>query len=127
MPCYFQGMDYQQPGCSYPAMVGLWDNRTDSNNAGWFTGLRGDMPDLIHPYQCQLLCQNVTGCDFWSFEIETSAPEARCFLKAAYADPNCGYSKLAAFAPPRQTPGSPWTGMRAGVGVRVVIVVMRWG
>jgi hypothetical protein len=90
--CFLYGMDYYQPGCSYATMVGIWDNRTDSDASSWFTGLRGVVPSLNAPLECQLLCQNVTGCDFWSFEIESEQPEARCFLKAAYADANCGYS-----------------------------------
>jgi hypothetical protein len=85
-------MDYYQPGCSYPPTVGIWDNRTDSDGSSWWTGLRGAVPGLIHPYECQLICQNVSGCDFWSFEIESDAPEVRCYLKGAYSDANCGYS-----------------------------------
>eukprot|EP00966_Prymnesium_polylepis_P056776 1313883-Prymnesium_polylepis.1 len=51
------------------------------------------MEDLHHPSQCQALCANFTGCDFFSFEIQQSSPEVKCYLKAAYSDPTCvGYS-----------------------------------
>jgi hypothetical protein len=106
-------MDYQQPGCSYAPMVGIWDNRTDSNNAGWFSGLRGSVPSLDTPLECQLICQNVTGCDFWSFEIETDIPEARCFLKGAYSDPNCGYSTRWSDVLERSSPRPPPVERRA--------------
>ena len=93
--CYFQGQDYKVSGCGYATTLSIIDNRTDTDASSWFSGPRAVMEDLHHPSQCQALCANFTGCDFFSFEIQQSSPEAKCYLKAAYSDPTCiGFSAL---------------------------------
>ena len=90
--CYLQGMDYYDSACGYPLMLAIWDNRTDANASRWFTGLRGDDVGLATPDECQMICQRMSTCDFFSFEVEELRyPESRCFLKQAYADAGCGY------------------------------------
>ena len=97
--CYFQGQDYKVDGCGYADTLSIIDNRTDSDASSWFSGPRAVIIDLAHPSQCQELCANFTGCAFFSFEIQQSLPEAKCYLKAAYTDPSCvGYSA------PKQAP-----------------------
>ena len=88
-------MDYYSPACGYASVVAIYDNRSDANSASWFGGLRGYDPALDSPAECQLLCQSVSGCAFFSFELEATAPESRCYLKAAYSDAACSYSALA--------------------------------
>jgi hypothetical protein len=95
-PCYFQGQDYKVDGCGYADTLSIIDNRTDTDASSWFNGPRSVVVDLAHPSQCQALCAAFTGCAFFSFEIQQSSPEAKCYLKAAYSDPSCvGYSMLA--------------------------------
>ena len=92
--CYVQGQDYKVDGCGYADTLSIIDNRTDTDASSWFNGPRSVVIDLAHPSQCQALCANFTGCDFFSFEIQQSLPEAKCYLKRAYSDPSCvGYSE----------------------------------
>ena len=93
-PCFLQGFDYYQPGCGYAPMLAIYDNRSDADAQGWFSGMRGYDASLAEPGQCQLICQDkVPGCAFWSFEVQPDVPEARCYLKSAYDDSaTCGYS-----------------------------------
>ena len=101
--CYFQGQDYKVDGCGYADTLSIIDNRTDSDASSWFSGPRAVIIDLAHPSQCQELCANFTGCAFFSFEIQASLPEAKCYLKAAYTDPSCvGYSAPALVLTPAQ-------------------------
>ena len=73
-----------------------FDNRSDADAGSWFDGPRGFDAGLDSPDECQLLCASNSECAFFSFEIEPdNLPEARCYLKAAYADPSCGYSERA--------------------------------
>ena len=85
-------MDYFSPGCGYASVVAIYDNRTDADSAGWFSGPRGTDVHLDTPHECQRICRSVSGCAFFSFEIESGVPESRCYLKAAYSDPACAYS-----------------------------------
>ena len=74
-------------------MVAIYDNRSDVDSAGWFNGARGFDALLSTAAECQAICEGVSGCRFFSFEVQQQGqPEARCYLKAAYADPSCTYS-----------------------------------
>ena len=97
--CWFAGFDYYQPGCGYADMVAIYDNRSDADSAGWFTGTRGWDAGLDTAAECQALCASTAGCAYFSFEVQAGSPEARCYLKAAYDDAACSYS---ARLPPRR-------------------------
>ena len=71
--CILPGMDYGGGGsCGYAPVVALIADHADWPAPGWYSGVVTRDSAMTSPAQCQVLCQQTDGCDFFSCKYNSS-------------------------------------------------------
>ena len=80
-PCIMQGMDYGggvEPfsDCGFAPIIAIYTDNTvwaENHRPGWYSGEVIADEDMTSEYECQKRCAATDGCDFFSYEWESTA------------------------------------------------------